>query len=195
MHHPRATHRIRSPHVTTTPLRTLGGMLVVLSSVSALSAAVVGCASKVEVDVADSEGELRSANAPIDHCPVKFELANGVACTENLSCLYSIDCGATPQQTHCSCVSGKLECVDRVGPIPVGAKQLCAPSTAADSSECPPTRAAANGKQCFTVGRMCAYRGSYCPVTGVEQLDWCKCHPDGEGGYQYVCESALCPRN
>ena len=189
MHHPRATHRIRSPHVNAAKLAAL------VVSLSAIAAGTFGCGSKVEVDVADSEGELRSAKPPVDHCPVKFELANGVACTENLSCLYSIDCGATPQQTHCVCVSGKLACDDRVGPIPVGAKQLCAPGAAADSSECPPTRTAANGKECFTVGRMCAYRGSYCPVTGIEQLDWCKCHPNGEGGFQYACESALCPRN
>ena len=168
-----------------------GAVSLVVALAFALAFVLAGCGSTDPTS--DSAENDLAASAP-KVCPAKFADANGGACDAKLSCLYSIACGPTPQQTRCTCVSGRLECVDRVGPIPVGEVQLCAPSAANDLSECPPSRAAAQGKACPVVGRMCAYRGRACPIApNVPLLDWCKCWSDDTGGgYRYECESPLC---
>lgn len=159
-----------------------------------LLASLVGCASADEPHADTSEGELRPAPSALSMCPRTFADANGATCEAGLSCLYSLECGATNQQTRCECENGKLACADRVGPIPVGEKQLCAPGSTTDKTECPVSQAAALGTSCTTAGRVCAYRGKAChTVPGQVLLDWCRCSPDGEGGFKYNCGQALCP--
>lgn len=153
----------------------------------------MGCSAAEEPAVdAVVEGELR-ASEKLTQCPATFDGANGAACSGALSCLYSFECGATNQQTRCSCEAGKLACNDRVGPIPVGEKQLCAPGSAADNTDCPVSKAAAEGKTCAAAGRICAYRGRACHVAPDQPLlDWCRCSPNGAGGFTYNCGTVLC---
>ena len=165
------------------------GALFILTFGSLVS---MGCsAAESPVDAVD-EGELRASDK-LTQCPATFDGANGAACSDALSCLYSFECGATKQQTRCSCEAGKLACNDRVGPIPVGEKQLCAPGSAADNTECPVSKAAAEGKTCAAAGRICAYRGRACHVAPDQPLlDWCRCSPNGAGGFAYNCGTVLC---
>lgn len=157
---------------------------------------VVGCSAEApSTEEAVSEGEIRAAspNARVV-CPTTFADANGAECEGTLSCLYSLECGATPQQTRCECKDGTLACSDRVGPIPVGEKQLCAPGSTEDTSDCPLSKALAVGAKCSVAGRTCAYRGKACHVApDAPLLDWCRCSPDGKGGYEYNCGTAMCP--
>jgi len=165
------------------------GLLVV-------AALAVGCSAEASSpEEAVSEGEIRVAKPSARVvCAATFEDANGAECEGSLECHYSLECGATNQQTRCECTNGKLACHDRVGPIPVGEKQLCAPGSAADTTECPLTRGLAEGASCNVAGRLCAYRGKVCHTTpGVALMDWCRCSPAGEGVYAYNCGSALCP--
>ena len=179
--------RRRTPHVMK---RTCGPTVLVLGSLI-----LMACSSADEgPSAAIDEGELRGT-ATLTQCPTTFEGANGAACSATLSCLYSVECGATHQQTRCSCVDGKLACTDRVGPIPMGEKQLCAPGSAADLTDCPVSKAAAEGKKCAAAGRICAYRGKACYIAPDQPLlDWCRCSPDGAGtgGFTYNCGTVLC---
>lgn len=175
--------------------RALGYVFVAIVSSAATASSLLGCSAEVP---GSGEGlveeEIRSAPPVLDACPRSFEEANGAACKESLSCLYSVECGATPQQTRCECTGGKVVCHDRVGEIPKGEKQLCAPGSSADMTDCPVSRSLADGASCNVAGRICAYRGRVCHTTpGVALLDWCRCSPDGDGGYKYNCGSALCP--
>lgn len=156
------------------------------AAVLAASLATLACSAPPPAASTEEESLVAST------CPAELRDANGAACRAGHVCLYSAACGATRQQARCECAEGHLACSDRVGPIPVGAAQLCAPGAAADRSECPPTRADAHGAGCPVVGRLCAYRGRACPIApDVALLDACRCRP-GDGAPRYLCESPLC---
>jgi hypothetical protein len=151
------------------------------------SLAALACGGAPPVGSTEEESLVAST------CPAKLLDANGAACDPGHVCLFSTACGATRQQARCECDGGRLVCVDRVGLIPVGSAQLCAPGAATDRSACPATRADAHGAACPVVGRLCAYRGRACPIApDVPLLDACRCRPAEGGESRYVCESPLC---
>jgi hypothetical protein len=157
--------------------------------VALLAGALMALACSGSPPAASTEEERLVAST----CPAKLRDANGAACEPGHVCLYSTACGATRQQARCECAAGHLACVDRVGPIPVGGAQLCAPGAAVDRSECPPSQAEAHGAACPVVGRLCAYRGRACPIApDVPLLDACRCRPGDGDDSRYVCESPLC---